>query len=244
MDFRSVNRSNGTLVVFVALLMSLVIGFGIFVICFALPRETDTVGTTTRTIVIDPGHGGMDAGTVGVVTGNKESDLNLMIAQALAADLKASGFNVVLTRTTKDGLYGDTSPGFKRRDMQARAAVIQSCSPTITVSIHMNKYASPTRRGAQVYFQKGDDASMALANVLQSALNDELNAAGGRTFEALSGDYYICKVSPCPAVIVECGFLSNPEDDRLMATAAYRERLAATIKNGISEYLALMTVAP
>ena len=213
--------------------------------CIAVSATPKASVGNTRTIVIDAGHGGIDVGTVGVVTGNKESDLNLIVSRCLEQNLSAIGFATTMTRTDENGLYGNESPGFKRRDMLKRAQIIGDAAPSLVISIHMNKYLSPSRRGAQVYFQKGDETSRVLANVLQSALNAEINLPeGGRAFEAISGDFYVCKTSPCPAVIIECGFLSNPIEDRLLATHSYRQRLANVIKNGICEYLALNAVAP
>lgn len=228
-----------------ALSICLVIAILTVAVCLSISPADEAIGLLTHTVVIDAGHGGIDSGTTGVVTGNRESDLNLLVARALLSKLEGAGLGTVMTRDGKDGLYGTLSPGFKRRDMERRAAIISASAPTVTVSIHMNKYASPSRRGAQVYYQKNDPEGQALANVLQSVLNAEINLKeGGRAFSALSGDFYVCRVSPCPAVIVECGFLSSPEDDRLLATDEYRQRLATAIKNGVCEYLALMTVAP
>lgn len=230
----------------IAVLLCALIATSIVFACDLITNSTRAIGTHSPVVVIDAGHGGIDSGTTGVITGARESDLNLAISHELRSLLQGAGLNVVMTRETEDGLYGEFSPGFKRRDMERRAEIIKNAKPTVTVSIHMNKYGSPSRRGAQVYFQKGDDAGQALANVLQSTLNTELNLVeGGRAFSALSGDFYVCRAStPAPAVIVECGFLSNPEDDKLLSTTAYRTRVANAIKNGISEYLALMTVAP
>ena len=232
--------------VIIAVTMCVIISLCTAFICFTIaPPDEVAIGAYQRVIVIDAGHGGIDRGTIGVVTGNYESDLNLWTARLLYQKLEAVGLRSIMTRQDENGLYGDLSPGFKRRDMQRRAEIIKQSSPIITISIHMNKYTAPTRRGAQVYYQKGDSSAQSLANAIQSTLNAEINLTeGGRSFSSLAGDYYVCRVSPCPAVIVECGFLSNPEDDRLLDTEEYRQKIANAIKNGICEYLALMTIAP
>lgn len=188
-------------------------------------------------IVIDPGHGGVDGGAIGVKTGNKESDLNLDLSFQLQEYLLASDFSVTLTRQTQDGLYGEANEGFKRRDMEKRKEIINSTEPEIVVSIHMNKFPSPSRRGAQVYFQKGDEVSEEFARAVQSELNRKINQPQvRRDFFAQSGDFYICKIKK-PAIIIECGFLSNPEDDLLLAKSSYRKDLAYVIYQGIINYL-------
>ncbi len=188
-------------------------------------------------VVIDPGHGGIDSGAIGVKTGNKESELNLDLSFELEKYLSTGGLDTLLTRTTHDGLYGDSSNGFKRRDMQERKRIIEEADPDIVLSIHMNKFPSASRRGAQVYYQKGDEQSKALALVVQEVLNTRINIPElGRGFEPGEGDFYICKIKK-PAIIVECGFLSNPSDDSLLSKKSYRKRLAYTLYSGIVQYL-------
>lgn len=194
---------------------------------------------SSLTIVIDAGHGGIDGGAIGVVTGNKESDLNLDIALLLGEKLKNAGINVVYTRTDGNGLYGSLESGFKRRDMLARKKIVQNASPDMVVSIHMNKFGLSSRRGAQVYFQKSDEVSGKLANCVQDNLNTFINIPQqNRTFAPMQGDFWMCKIV-APAVIVECGFLSNKEDDVLLDTLQYRKNVAYYIFNGIMSYFAL-----
>ncbi len=188
-------------------------------------------------IVIDPGHGGIDSGAIGIKTGNKESDLNLDLSFFLKDYCESSNLGVTLTRETQDGLYGSTESGFKRRDMEERKRIILESSPDIVVSIHMNKFPSSARRGAQVYYQQGDETSRALADKIQSALNEYINIPNqSRSFTASQGDFYMCKIKK-PAIIVECGFLSNEEDDLLLSQKSYRKNLAYVIYNGVMNYL-------
>ena len=206
-------------------------------ILFALAQKSNSVFSPplSFSLVIDAGHGGIDGGAVGVTTGNKESDLNLDVAFLLNNYAK-NNLTVTLTRQSVDGLYGDAGAGFKRRDMQKRKEIIQSVNPDIVVSIHMNKFPSPTRRGAQVYYQKGDDISMGFASVMQEMLNTYINIPKlNRAFSIGTGDFYICKIKK-PTIIIECGFLSSPEDDKLLAQKSYRDKIAYTIYNGIISY--------
>ena len=188
-------------------------------------------------ILIDPGHGGIDSGAIGVKTGNKESDLNLDLSFLLQKYLTKSNLAVTLTRQNQDGLYGSYTDGFKKRDMQKRKEIIQNQNPDLVVSIHMNKFPLSTRRGAQVCYQKGDDISQTLATLVQESLNTYINIPIlGRSFEPISGDYYVCKIKK-PAIIVECGFLSNEQDDLLLSQKSHRTKVAYTIYNGILSYL-------
>ena len=189
-------------------------------------------------VVIDAGHGGIDGGTVGVDSGVSESDLNLLVANELR-DYMENNFYVTMTRTTRDGLYGDTSAGFKRRDMTRRREIISEARADVVISIHMNRFASSTRRGAQACYQKGDEKSRALAVRVQRLLDDHLNIPIlGRGFEPIAGEYYILKSSDSPGVIVECGFLSSPLDDALMNTVEHRRRIAYIIYSATVSYLA------
>lgn len=105
------------------------------------------------TVVIDAGHGGVDGGAVGINTGVKESDLNLKLARELQSQFHAAGFAVVMTRRDENGLYGNLSEGYKRRDMQRRREIILEANPVLVLSIHLNKYSQEYRRGAQVFFE-------------------------------------------------------------------------------------------
>jgi len=188
-------------------------------------------------IVVDAGHGGIDGGCSGVKTNNKESDINLDIAKELGKKLSDYGFRVVYTRETSDGLYGTTESGFKRRDMMKRKEITLSAKADLLISVHMNKFPNSTRRGAQVYYQKGDEISKTFAEKLQNTLNLNINLPQqNRGFHPMSGDFWMCKILS-PAVIVECGFLSNEKDDALFDKPDYRKKVAYYLFDGIISYL-------
>lgn len=206
------------------------------VTCVSVFSEADGDPVTDNlayTIVIDAGHGGIDGGVIGTKSGVKESDLNLKVARELYGLLKENGFNVIMTRTDENGLYGDTSRGFKRRDMLARKEIINRAAPDLVVSIHMNFYSASYRRGAQVFFQKGSAAGKNFADAMQTALNRRLDQNNLN----LPGDFFICRESSAPAIIVECGFLSNPDDEKLLLTSAHRKKLATAILDGCVSFL-------
>ena len=186
-----------------------------------------------RTIVIDAGHGGVDAGVRGKISGEKESDINLSIAKHLKGYLSGAGFNAVMTRTTQGGLYGTSTKGFKMRDMKKRKQVIEESSADMVVSIHQNFCPLPSKRGSHVFFDKTSEAGRLLADSIQHSLN-AFNRADVNT--SLAGDYYMLKCTQNPSVIVECGFLSNSEDERLLCTDEYRKNVAYAVFRGIVAY--------
>lgn len=217
---------------FVSLLLAVAVTFGF---CFfALSR---TAAESLRlTVVIDAGHGGVDGGVVGVNSSTRESDINLAVSRLLQRELEDAGLTVVQTRPTEAGLYGAATPGYKRRDMQKRAEIIRRNAPAAVVSIHQNFFSQTARRGAQVFFREDLPKSKLLACLLQTALNEMPECV--KRSEALAGDYFVLNCSDAPAVIVECGFLSNPEDEALLLDASYREKLVKTIASGILAFLA------
>ena len=186
------------------------------------------------TVVIDAGHGGIDGGVSGITTGVKESELNLDIARKLKTKFDKSGAKTVMTRKTEAGLYGIYSKGFKRRDMQKRKQITLNAKADVFVSIHLNYYSSPLRRGAQVFYKIDEEKSKSLADIVQAELNG--GKEGERDYTALAGDYYVLNEADCAAILCECGFLSNAEDEKLLLTDEYRAEIAEKIFNGIEKY--------
>lgn len=189
------------------------------------------------TVVIDAGHGGIDAGALGVTTGVRESDLNLLIAKNLKALFEQSGFIVIMTREDDNGLYGTTDPGFKKRDLSAREKIINNSLADLCVSIHLNVYSARSRRGAQVFFNREHLEDKKLAKLVQGRING-LNLSP-RLYDALHGDYYLLNTSKIPTIIVECGFLSSPDDEKLLLTEKYRFDISSAIFMGCVDYLSV-----
>ncbi len=191
------------------------------------------------TVVIDAGHGGVDGGVVGSVTGVKESDLNLEMTEILSSYFKKAGVNVVLTRKNKGGLYSSARGNFKREDFEKRKEIISAAVPDIVVSVHMNFYkAASYRRGSQVFFNPVNPDSRALAHAIQNRLNDSVNVKyTGRGYNCLAGDYYIINSTPYPSVIVECGFLSNAADEKLLTDKNYQSEFCYQLFSACMGYL-------
>ena len=186
-------------------------------------------------IVVDAGHGGRDAGKVGV-NDALEKDINLSLALKLKAALEKEEIEVVLTRDPDIGLYSEDSTNKKAEDMQNRCKIITDANPVFTVSLHQNSYTSPEVRGAQVFYYGQSKEGKELADIIQSSLIANVAPENTRTAKA-NESYYLLKKTPTPTVIVECGFLSNPEEADLLLTEDYQDKLIEAIRLGIMEYL-------
>lgn len=212
-------------------LLSVVFAFGVCI--FAL---TASASESVRfTVVIDAGHGGIDGGVVGIDSGVKESDINLDMSRRLSRCFSDAGFAVVMTRETEAGLYGTATSGYKKRDMLKRSEIIQKSNPALVISVHQNFFFMRSRRGAQVFFRESNERSKTLACLIQASLNDMPECV--RKSDPLKGDYYILNCNDYPSVIVECGFLSNAEDEALLLSGDYRDKVVAAIAAGALAYL-------
>ena len=193
-------------------------------------------------IAVDAGHGGYDGGAVGRVSGVPEKGLNLDVALRAAKLFEAQGANVVMTRTGDYALCDENPPIRKKlQDMQRRAAIITGGGADMVVSIHMNEYAGRSESGPQVFYREGCPAGRLLAGAMQAAMNGRLAPARAR--EALGGDYYILTLG-VPSVLVECGFLSNREEEALLLTENYRQKVAQAILEGVVAWAALDAQKP
>lgn len=226
----------------IAVSTALVVGFaGAVGTCVRALFQTKSVAASEAngmTVVVDAGHGGVDGGVTGRNTGVKESDLNLSISFRLKSALEDMGFSVVMTRKTQSGLYGAATNGFKKRDMQKRKSIIEAVKPTLVISVHQNYYSSRSTRGGQVFYRASDEPSRSFAASLQDELNALYKTENVRERTEMAGDYFMLSCASCPSVIVECGFLSNAEDERLLASATWQQRLAQSIADGTLAYFA------
>lgn len=181
------------------------------------------------TIAIDAGHGGFDGGAVGG-NGTVEAGLNLAVAELLRDNLIALGMSVVMTRDDAAAL-ADT----KREDMEIRGDILSGESIDLVVSIHMNKYRDKSINGPRVFYLTGSAQGEALAQTILESICEytEKRMIGPNP----SDSYYVLKQNVCPSVIVECGFLSNGEDEALLQDPVYQEKLAEGIAQGIYKYL-------
>ena len=205
-------------------------------IAFALenPTPTDTVPSRNYTVVIDPGHGGTDPGSIGYKTKVHEDELNLKMSKLLKSKLEDAGINVVMTRETDASLADGAGKAFKKRDMELRKELIKKVRPNMVISLHQNSYTNHKLRGAQVFYDKTSDTSKQIAEYIQKQFLKNLEHSNKTTSP---GDYFMLKCTTAPSVIVECGFLSNEEDEKLLLTDAYQEKIINCIYLGIVEFL-------
>ncbi|MDD6069389.1 MAG: N-acetylmuramoyl-L-alanine amidase [Clostridiales bacterium] len=185
-------------------------------------------------IVIDVGHGGSDPGKVSA-DGIKEKDVNLQIAQYLKDYLIAQDYTIYLTRDTDKGLYDENASNKKRADLNNRIRFFKEKKAVCVVSIHQNSFPDFAQHGAQTFYFTGSKEGEALASTIQKSLLT-IDSTNTRT-EKSSDSYYLLKHSDVPAVIVECGFLSNPEETSRLTDPNYQKRLAYSISLGIGSYL-------
>ena len=198
------------------------------------------------TIVIDPGHGGEDGGAVGV-NGLVEKDINLAIALALAEDLKANNFDVILVR---DGDYsvGDQSLSTvaerKRSDTKRRVSLVEETGDCLLVSIHQNQFSQSQYSGAQMFYSPNNEESAQLAECIRQSVVSSLQPENTRQNKEAGEEIYLLTHCQVPAVLVECGFLSNPQEADLLGQESYQNDMAAAIYNGIIDFLEQREEAP
>ena len=187
------------------------------------------------TIVIDAGHGGRDDGCSGV-NGAKESEINLKVAKSLKNFLEEYGIEVIMTRSDGNALYDANATNFKESDMQNRMKVINDANPHMVISIHQNSFTDSSVRGAQAFYQENKEESKVFAESVQSQLLSQLTFAKK---ECNAGDYYLLKESNYPAIIVECGYLTNEQEESLLITEDYQKKVAYSIMCGVVKYFGL-----
>lgn len=203
-----------------------------------LPEE-ETAGVLApapRTVwIIDAGHGGEDGGAV-AADGTKESDLNLAVAERLDALLALLGEETRMTRTEDVSIHDGSASTLrqkKRSDLENRVSLVNSTQGAILVSIHQNSLpTSKQTHGAQVFYGK-KEGSAALAKAVQLALNRTVNIGNEKTEKAMDSSIFLMKNADAPAILIECGFLSNAEEAKLLKGGAYQQKLAVTIAAGI-----------
>lgn len=194
--------------------------------------ETSVSAPTGKTVwVIDAGHGGAVA-----ADGSKESDMNLAIARRLDALLVFLGEETRMTRTEDISIHDASASTLrekKRSDLENRVGLVNSTQGAILVSIHQNSLPSSKQtHGAQVFYGK-KEGSAEVANAVQLALNQTVNAGNEKTEKAIDASIFLMKNVTAPAILIECGFLSNENETALLKSGEYQQRLAVVIASGL-----------
>ena len=188
------------------------------------------------TVIIDAGHGGRDGGA-STESGVLEKDLNLAVALKLRDLMRELDVDVVMTRETDIMLADESSTHKKRDDLNARLNMARERENCIFVSIHMNKFPVEKYSGLQVYYSGNNEESRVLAEAIQAKAGEFLRKGNARTVKMADSSIYILHHIEVPAVLVECGFLSNPEEAALLGTEEYQNKLAAVIFAAIAEHV-------
>lgn len=181
------------------------------------------------TIVIDAGHGARDGGCVGI-SGSVEKNLNLEYANTLKSFLENKNIKVLMTRTNDDKLYEEKASNKKLSEMKARATLIKNSAPDLVVSIHMNSFPLKSVNGAKAFYRADSEKSKLVADNIQKSM---YYYCGLKSKNSSTGDYYILNCTDHTTVLVECGYLSNPEEEQKLLTKEYREKLMHSVYCGI-----------
>lgn len=202
----------------------------------AKSASLDDPAPTCHTVIIDAGHGGRDGGASADDDGTLEKDLNLAVAKKLAALLETANVRVIMTRDSDIELADPASDHKKRDDLNARLAIAAEAENAIFVSIHMNKFPVEKYSGLQVYYSPNNEKSALLARQIQ-ADSTALAPANDRKIKAADENIYLLSHIEIPAVLVECGFLSNFEEKERLKTDDYQKKLAVCLYASILQYL-------
>ena len=231
----------------VFLILFLGVHLGLWFISEALIREpvqkhepaSDMSTEMPPIIVIDAGHGGEDGGAVGI-NGIYEKDINLAIAKRLEHMLHLCGYQTVMTRTEDVLLYDQNSnyQGQKKiQDLQTRKKIAEQYDNSTLISIHMNSFPQEKYSGLQVYYSPNEPTSSDLANTVQSNAKELLLPNNNRQIKRADGSIYLLYRTHCPAILIECGFLSNAEECAKLSDPVYQQQLAMVICQSIIENL-------
>ena len=242
------SREAAMLLLFIAVFS--MITLGISALFFLASGETaayaadDETGSTDLVVILDAGHGGEDGGAVGV-DGTKEKDLNLDLTLMLAAQLRAAGVTVMLTREDDRLLYdknGDYAGKKKQLDLLSRLNAMTEARENhpdetiLFVSIHMNSYPSPSVSGFQVWYSGNDPSSKTLAEAVQETVRRNLQRENQRTVKLSGSNIFLLDRATLPAILVECGFLTNAEECRRLSSEEYRREIAFSVSLAILNY--------
>lgn len=199
-----------------------------FSFTFAKGNDLDLLG---KVIYIDPGHGGVDPGAL--YKDIYEADINLEISQKLRTVLEQRGAIVYLTRDGNYDLSANNAVNRKRSDLSRRANIINRSMCDLYLSIHLNADSSTTWRGAQVFYDDVNERNIKIAKILQQVLKEDLKTT--RDYK-LTNDMYLHKRVTRPGVLIEVGFITNPNDRYLLLKEDYQLKVANSITRGIIKY--------
>ena len=195
-----------------------------------------------KVIVLDAGHGGIDGGCVSV-NGVAEKGINLSIVQTLRDCFDILGFDVVCTREDDRSIHDSGVEGIgkqKLSDMKNRHDIINRYDDALVLSVHQNQFVDERYSGAQMFYAKDNDDSRRLAECMKKQFVALLQPNNERETKPVGKEIYLIHNAKSPSVLVECGFLSNHDEAKLLESADYQKKVAFTILTGAQEYLLTM----
>ncbi len=238
---KQIMRSSVLFIIFSLILSSYCIGFGNLFNSLGEARAVAAAleQSDKKRILIDPGHGGEDGGTVGV-NGVLEKDLNLSLSEVLGAILEFSGYEIIQTRTEDKMLY-DRNVNYQGRkkmlDLKGRLEMAQTIKPDLFIGIHMNAFPEQKYSGLSVYYSKNQAKSKDAAEIIRSNVKSNLQPDNNRETKAASSNIYILDRITCPAILIECGFLSNPAECEKLSSYDYRRELSLVFYSSLVSFL-------
>lgn len=201
--------------------------------------EASSMPITQKTVIVDAGHGGDDGGAIGI-DGTVEKDINLDIALKLEKILKFYGFNVIMTRTQDAMTCDDGLDSLRKRkisDIHNRFELMRKNPDAIFISVHQNKFEDSSQHGTQVFYSGNDERSKELAEAIQTSVTLTLQRKNDRVVKKSGSGIYLLYHAKIPAVLVECGFISNSDEVKKLKDESYRMKLAILIADGLLKYL-------
>ncbi|MDR0314765.1 MAG: N-acetylmuramoyl-L-alanine amidase [Oscillospiraceae bacterium] len=228
----------------VAFILAVILSFTALIVLVHCKNDlsvnTSSNYTGKHVVIIDAGHGGVDGGAV-AVDGSYEKDINLIIAKKLNTFMRAMGFETVMIRTEDISIHdkdADTIRKKKHTDLHNRLKIINETPNSIFVSIHQNHFLSSKTKGTQVYYSPNLLDSKILAQSIQSSVAENLQQNNKRVVKKSGTSIFLLLQAQTPAVMVECGFLSNYEETQLLKDDMYQNQIAFCVMNGIINYFA------
>ena len=195
--------------------------------------------STTFTVIIDAGHGGVDGGT-SAQDGTLEKDINLQIAHKLNNILQSFGIETVMTRSEDVSIHDNSAETIRQKkisDLKNRLNIINNTDNAIYVSIHQNHYSDSKYSGAQVFYSKNNPNSELLAQKIRTPIVSYLQKLNTREIKQSGNEIYLLNNAEVPAVMVECGFMSNQNETELLKNEKYQRKLTFTIAVGIIDFI-------
>ncbi|MCM1115895.1 MAG: N-acetylmuramoyl-L-alanine amidase [Clostridium sp.] len=202
-------------------------------------EKVDTISNTAAlskiNLIIDAGHGGIDAGTIGV-DGTNEKLINLSIAKKLYDFTGAAGINAALVRDG-DYLVYDDNDDKSRSDLYNRMDFVNSINNSTLISIHQNHFENESEWGTQIWYSPNDELSKMMADRILYVIKDNLQKDNKRENKKSDSSYYLLHKAKVPSIMIECGFMSNREENNKLQDNAYQNQMAYSIMLGFSEYI-------